>query len=210
MIKAVLFDMDGTLVDTTDIGIKIIKKFLNEHGIPFDEYSILHLVTGSWSKILTKMFKDSGKEFTPELKEKLKKDYTSQVQKCSLLPYAEDILEAVHEKTIMVLATFSYKKQVEIIFKKHDLGKYFDMVITCDSKSYNEKTNQINDIVKQLKLQPEECILVEDSHYGIQSGQHNGIFTIGVKHYFDDLKADIEVEDLEAAKIIILEKLNGE
>ena len=208
MIKAVLFDMDGTLIDTGEIGFEVFEEYLKEKNIEYTKEDVKSIANKGFIEVLKKLLTNNGKEYDESMKKELITEYNKRIQKAKTLPYAIDLLEAIHNKVIMILATFSLTHQMNLIFKNNDLTKYFDIIRCADTKDYKEKKEMIKDIIKEANLKPEECILIEDSHYGIKSGQHNGIFTIGVKHYFDDIEADIVVEDLEAAKMIILEKLN--
>lgn len=208
MIKAVLFDMDGTLVDTGEIGFEVFEDYLKEKILEYTKEDVKSIANKGFIEVLKKILINNNKQYLPHMRDELIEKYDKRIQKAKTLPYAIDLLEAIHNKVIMILATFSLTHQMNLIFKNNDLTKYFDIIRCADTGDYKEKKEMIKEIMQEAGLKPEECILVEDSHYGIKSGQHNGIFTIGVKHYFDDIEADIVVEDLEAAKMIILEKLN--
>jgi len=210
MIKAILFDMDGTLVDTGSIGFEVFEETLKNNNLKYTEEEVMSIANRSFTQVLKEFFEKNNKEYKQKIRDDMVVDYTERIKKANTLPYAKELLEAIHDKAITILATFSLTPQVSIVLANNDLDKYFDKIVCADTKDYEEKKDMLKDILTETSLKPEECILIEDSHYGVKSGQHNGIFTIGVKHYFDDIGADVMVDDLEAAKTIILEKMKEE
>jgi HAD superfamily hydrolase (TIGR01509 family) len=208
MIKAIILDMDGTLVDTGKIGFSVFEKHLIKHNCKYTKEQVKSIGNMGFTDVFKDILKENNIEFKQEMIEDMKKDYTNRILDAKLLPYAYELLESIHEKAIMVLATFSLTYQANIILENTDIKKYFDKIVCADSKLFKQKKHQLKDILDELKLKPSECILVEDSHYGIESGMHNKIFTIGVTHSFDDIKADIIVNDLNKVKKILLEKLS--
>ncbi|MFT4303194.1 MAG: HAD family hydrolase [Candidatus Woesearchaeota archaeon] len=206
MIKALIFDMDGTLVDTGKIGFDVLETWLKEKKLNYKEAHVKEIAFRSFSEILQEIVEENNKKYLPEMREDLIKRYKIKIKNAKALPYAVEVLENLHDKFIMIIATLSLKEIASRILKENDLEKYFDMIVCMDTKKIKDKKEMLSNILKETKLKPKECILIEDSHHGIKSGINNEIFTIGVKHYFADIEADVEVNNLKQAEKVILEK----
>jgi HAD superfamily hydrolase (TIGR01509 family) len=209
MIKTIILDMDDTLIESGKYGLEIFEKHLIKNKCKYTKKEVQSIFNEGYTKIFKKILLKNKIPFNEKLLDEMRSDYTKKISNAKLMPYAIELLEAIHDKAIMILATFSLEKQTKIILKNNDLAKYFDKIICADSKLFKHKKYQLKYILDEFKLKPSECILVEDSHYGIKSGIHNKITTIGVRHYYDDLNADFVVDDLHSAKKIILEKLSN-
>lgn len=211
MIKAVIFDMDGTIVDTETLGMSTIKDFLNKHNMKYTEEKILELVYRDYTLVLKEIYDSNNREIVPEELGKLRQNYLAELDNVKLFPHVINLLESIHDKVIMILATNSDEEITRKIFEIHDLDKYFDVIIARDTytkKGFLKKSDMLKRILSDTKLKPEECIYIDDSHYGVGAGKKCNIMTIGVQHMFKDLEADMTVDDLDKVKEIILKKLN--
>ncbi|MCB9358714.1 HAD family phosphatase [Candidatus Woesearchaeota archaeon] len=206
MIKAIIFDMDGTLIDTGKIGFDVMEDYVKKKGLRYNKEHIKEIAFRSFADILKEVLDQNGKEYIPSMREELIREYKSSIRNAKPLPYSIEILENLHQDFIMILATLSLTEIAESILGENDMMKYFDLVVCADTTKINNKREMISNIIRETGLSPDEFILVEDSHYGIKSGMDNGIFTVGVKHSFDDIEADVTVEDLVQAEKEITRK----
>jgi HAD superfamily hydrolase (TIGR01509 family) len=210
MIKAIILDMDGTLVDTSKTGVEVFASFLKRHNLECSPEKVMEIRFRSIQHVLKEVMEINNKEYSDELYEELREQYHAGIRKELLMPGAIPFLESIHEKVIMILATFSSNRSVEAVLSHNDIAKYFDMIVTRETYNDSKKADMIKKILEKTKLKPEECLLVEDSHYGIESGKVNGVFTIGVRHTFPDIDADENVDNLSQAGEIITTKLKSD
>ncbi|MCR5081299.1 MAG: HAD family phosphatase [Treponema sp.] len=175
MIKAVIFDLDGTLIDTEkyyrinwpkafehfgyrmsdeqalllrSLGRPFVQKFLKE--ISGDENFDYEKVKSYRSKLMEKSLKENGLQ--------LKKG-------------AEEILKFLNEKKIVTaVATASPKDRAERYLSQTGILKFFDKIISASMVEKGKPSPDIYEFaVKELKLEAEECLAVEDSPNGIKS-----------------------------------------
>lgn len=210
VIKAIILDMDGTLADTGKIGVDVFVNFLNKHKIKYRQEKVMEILYKGHGEVLKDIMAENNIEYSQKLRDELREKYVEEIRKTQLYPHAIELLEAINEKAIMILATLSSSRAVDAILDTNDIKKYFDLIVTADSYDTHLKSEMIQKILDKCSLKPEECMLLEDSHMGIGAGKKNGIFTIGVRHQFEDINADVNVDNLVEAKKIMLKKLKGE
>lgn len=179
---AVLWDMDGTLVDTEPLWIAGEHQLAEDHGAVWTEEDSLHLV-GSDLLVAARYIKERiGGEMTPERIV----DYLGGRVAASLRdvqdwrPGARELIEEYRAAGVpQALVTMSYGYIAEPVVEA--LG--FDAVVTGDSvthgKPHPEPYLTAADL---LGVDPKECVAIEDSRTGALSANEAGCFVVAVPH----------------------------
>lgn len=171
---ALLFDLDGTLVDTEKFNGNVFKKILKSYGLKTNKEFKGHSLEDYISMITSdrKLQKKIAKEFIAKYGMTLK---NIQIEiNNELLRYLKLGLSP-----LVALVTANNKKLTEQILKKTGLAKYFEMIITCeDVKNQKPNPDPYIKALKELNVAPENCIVFEDSEIGITSAKTAGIKNI--------------------------------
>ena len=195
--KAIIFDMDGVLVDTENAYLNMFRDFLRAHGKPVREDILLKIV-GADSK---KTWKYMGKLWGEEDTEKIRQLFHSEYQDGTLdyreylFPGVPQMLRTLKQKNyLLALASSSKKKDIRRMLKENELGSYFTVVVSGEEYKESKPDPEIyNDVKRQLGLNSEECLVVEDSTYGIRAAKAAGLEVIAVddpRFSFDQSEAD--------------------
>jgi len=188
-IKAVVFDLDGTIVDF-NLDYKSARaeviEFLQTHDFPRSQFSLNESVFEMLKKveIIMKNSGKSGKEFL-KLRQSvlgfLEKYELESASSTSLVPgILETLKELKKMKLRLGLFTVNSKISTNYILKTFRLQSFFDAVVTRDSVP-TVKPNPIHleTVLKALKVKPEEVIVVGDSVWDIKSAQELHVFAVG-------------------------------
>ncbi len=178
MIRAVLWDNDGLLLDSEALFFSLTKRFFAEAGIHLDEayWGIEYLGNAKHS---VQIARELG--MAPDLAEKLldrRNDaFVERIRhSVPLMPKVRETIEALRGQVRLGLVTGSPRDKVELMHGPAGLLDRFDVIVTDDDVS-NPKPHPEPYLkaLESLGLSPEECLAVEDSRRGLSSAYAAGI-----------------------------------
>ena len=201
MLKAIIFDMDGVLLDSEvawpEIEFERYSKLID--GWTREEHRNL---TGLSLNDSYRMFRERyGLDMTWEEYSDFYRKAAEDVycHRCNLIPGCLDLLTRLKENGIpMGLASSSPNYWLEMAFNRFPIAQYFDCVVGADDVDGHGKPSPAvyEEAVRRLDLQPGECAAIEDSYNGLLSARRAGLFTIGFRNGYNG-EADFSDADME-------------
>ena len=202
-IKAIIFDMDGVLVDTEHAYLDLFRAFLVKHDKRIIEDELLKVVGGdskmTWKYISRLWGNENSAE---EIREIFHTEYPSDVidYRGNQFPGIPEMLGKLKNKGyVLALASSSRMNAINRMLSELELQDYFSVVISGEDFKASKPNPEIYlDACEKLNLFPRECLVVEDSNYGIQAGKAAGMAVVAVRdHRFgqDQSDADAFVDD---------------
>ena len=188
MIKAILFDMDGVLIDAKDWHYEALNRALDHFGFRISRESHLSTFDGlPTRKKLQMLTKSSGlPEQLHEFINALKQSYTLEISHKRCKPsfnhqYALSKLKAEGYK--IAVCSNSVSQSVEKMMEFSALEPYLDLRISNEDVSRGKPDPEM--YVKAMSIfevKPEECLILEDNDHGIQAAIASGgnLLKIGV------------------------------
>lgn len=203
MIKGIIFDMDGVLINSEEFYFDRRMSFLDEKGIEPSTRNIKNYIGVTSQGIWDKLIMDD-----PVLKRKLQVEYEEYCQKhpiSFLNAMNEGVAETIHElkRRDYKVAIASSSNMNAILKMKEECGlsSYIDYCISGEecikSKPYPEIYNRA---VRALNLEKKECIAVEDSTLGIEAAKAAGLYVLALeqKNYkIDQVRANEVIEKID-------------
>lgn len=215
MIKAVIYDLDDTLIDSIGIHIKANNEVFSDY-IKEDLPAELRqrFVGMRVIDIITETINYFDLKLDPkEIYEKRSLIFFDLLlNRLELMPGAINSLDLVKDGGLLIaLATSGNQKYVDIVLDKFTLSSYFDVIVTGDDvKKGKPDPETFLVTVERLRLNPAECLVLEDATSGIKSAKDAGCKCIAVKNKHtpsqDLSKADKVLDSLEELRIDILAK----
>lgn len=185
MIKAVIFDMDGVVVNTEPIGYRANQEFYKSLNIKVPD-AVYSTFIGNSDKNIIEKLKDLY-ELESTREELLDENYRyyfnvfDTADDVELLPGVKDLITDLNKNGMkLLLASSASKRKIEAVFTRFGLHDYFDAKISGEDFE-NSKPNPaiFNEAVAQSGFTKEECIVIEDSTNGIKAAKAAGIYCIG-------------------------------
>jgi HAD superfamily hydrolase (TIGR01509 family) len=178
MIKAILWDNDGVLVDTEHLYFEATRRVLGSAGIALsqEQYVELFLLQGKGAWHLA-----HERGFLPTEVENLR-DERNRLYARLLIEGARPIsgittlLDALHGKYTMGIVTSSQRDHFDLIHQSTDLLKYFDFVLTSDDCARSKPDPELYlKAVEKAGVAVEECLAIEDSERGLEAAMRAGM-----------------------------------
>ena len=188
MVKAVIFDLDGSLVDSMWIWKAIDIEYLGKFGIELPPD--LQDSIGGKSFTETAIYFKERFQISDSL-EQIKEDwnrmaYDKYANEVPLKPGVREFLNYCREHQIRLgIATSNSRELVDNIVRTHDLADYFDCVMTgCEVAKGKPAPDIYLAVAKQLEVAPADCLVFEDIVQGIQAGKAAGMQVCAVDDAF--------------------------
>lgn len=202
MIKAVMFDMDGVLVDTEWFYNRRRCAYLETKGFVFDEIPDL---SGTNDIYVWEYFEPDDAQRRAELK----REYVEQYMPAHPVPYdelknkdAKPVMEALRERGVVsAIASSGQPEMIEELVEAVDLRDVLVATVSGhEVAAFKPDPAVYLRTMELLGVAPEECLVVEDSPLGIEAGRRAGCRTLALRPRegvsLDQSKADRIIDSL--------------
>ncbi len=188
MIKAVIFDLDGVIINSEPLHDESTAIVLQKNGISISEKERKQFLGLNDKEIFSQVVKENKLKKTPEdLIQEREKVYFDLIKKkgLDLFPGVLEAIQKFSKRYKLAITTSSEKSKVDFTLKKFNLSQYFPIIITGEdiTKGKPDPEPYIKTI-KQLGVKSKECLVIEDSINGMKSALDAGCFCIAVTNTF--------------------------
>ena len=184
MIRLIIFDLDGTLVDS---GIDITNA-LNYAVMPYglDEITVektVGMVGEGLSRLIEKLLGKDRADIMPQVLERFIQYYSGHLADFTRpYPGVRETLERLPQYRKVVLSN-KRENLSKRLLEMLGLLKYFDIVLGSDSVEERKPSPKpVLQILNMFSLKPEEAVIVGDSNYDIDAGKSAGVKTVAVTY----------------------------
>jgi beta-phosphoglucomutase len=189
-IKGVLFDMDGTLVDTENLHLQAWNAVLKPYGATLSKEECIRRFTGRAGTLIEEdLLKEHGIELTPlsllEKKEALILEWMK-TKELPLMPFAIECVDYFVNKGFKVgVVSGGGRDETDVKIKRTGLsGKFITSVTSSEVTESKPNPESYLMACKQISLDPSTCLAIEDTNAGLASAKAAGLSCFAVPNEF--------------------------
>jgi HAD superfamily hydrolase (TIGR01509 family) len=172
VIEAVVFDLDGVLIDSEAAWSEVRQQFVARHGGLWHahaERDMLGMSSPEWSRY---MHDRLGVDLAPErISDEVAADLAAQYRRqVPLLPGASEVVRALAARWPLGLASSANRSLIDLVLEQAQLGRYFAHSVSSEEVARGKPAPDVYvEAARRLQVRPEACVAVEDSTNGIRS-----------------------------------------
>lgn len=208
MIKAVILDVDGVIIDTEEANaLSSVQMFRELYNIEVKPEDFVPFVGTGSVRYVQGVAEKYGIDINVKKATRRREDnFIKNLNKLQLFPGVKDFIRAVKQAGLKIaIATSSDRTKFQAAFRQVGLlEQEFEVIVTGDEARHTKPHPEIYlTAAKKLELEPSSCLVIEDSITGIEAANRAGAFSVAITNTFSE-------KDLGEANLIIrsLEELN--
>ena len=203
-IKAVIFDMDGTLIDSTGIWHEIDKEFFAKRNMELPSDYAQHIVHLGLKQaaVFTKETYHLDESIQDIMNEWHNMSIDMYRYHVELKPHALELLKLFKENNIkMAIATANDEPLYRPCIERLGIGEYFDEIADVNTAKEGKQSAKIYlDLAKKMDAEPQNTLVLEDMPTCVKTAFKNGFITVSV---FDNASKDYDEQKINNSHLFI-------
>ncbi len=188
-LRLVVFDVDGTLIDSQDFIVEAMNRAFGEMGVTLPTRAeILSIVGLSLSEAISRLVPDMSARDVDHAAQQYKDMFVKlRAEKggeaaAPMYPGARDALETLHKRDEVLLgvATGKAKRGLDHAYHAHDIGHFFLTSQTADNHPSKPHPSMLQATLRDTGAEAHQAVMIGDTSFDIEMGIAAGFHTIGV------------------------------
>jgi len=182
-IVAVVFDMDGVLIQSEEVWDEVRERFVRERGGRYDaevQRAMMGMSSTEWSAYLheTAGVPDAPEEINAEVVRRMLASYESHLP---LLPGAREAVERLAGEFTLAVASSSNRPLIDAVLDVAGIAQHFAATVSSEEVARGKPAPDVYlEAARRLGVDPHACAAVEDSHGGIRSAKAAGMRVLAI------------------------------
>jgi beta-phosphoglucomutase len=208
-LKAVLFDFNGVIINDESIHLKLIDEILIAENLQPQKVNERQASLGRTDRVcfqdlLATRGRVASEDYITQLLNRKAEGYAlelEKIEKLPLYPGLEDLIFQVRSRSVSAgdshhlklgLVSGAIRKEIELVLNRAKLAEYFSVIVAGDDiktskpdpSGYLLAVERLNQEYPDLNLQPQECLVIEDTPAGIAAAKRAQMQVVGVANTY--------------------------
>lgn len=201
MLKAILFDFNGIIINDEPLHEKLIEELLIEENLrlkpgEFQEMCLGRSDRACLSDLLTRRGRIVTDAYLTNLIHRKSIAYQRELEAIEELPIypglTDFLLKVQSDQLPMGIVSGAVRSEIELVLNRTNLTEYFTVIVSGDDiqtskpdpTGYLLAVERLNQQYPDLLLQPQECLAIEDTFAGIEAAKQAGMQVVGVANTY--------------------------
>jgi HAD superfamily hydrolase (TIGR01509 family) len=205
VIEAVVFDLDGVLIDSEQVWDEARRALAAERGRPWPDTAsrdMMGMSSPEWSRYMHDVVgvPDSPEEISAEVVRRLDRIYR---ERLPLLPGAVEAVERLADRWPLGLASSSNRELIDLVLELSGLARHFRATVSSEEVASGKPAPDVYlEAARRLEVAPDRCAAVEDSENGILSAKAAGMRVLAIPNpHFPPSEQALAVADVTLASL---------
>jgi HAD superfamily hydrolase (TIGR01509 family) len=183
VIDAVIFDLDGVILETEEIWDEVRGRYVLEHGGRYDaaaQRAMMGMSSPEWSRFLSEELGVPGspEEISADIVRLLEARYR---ERLPLVPGAPEAIRRLAARWPLGLASSSNRPLIDAALELSGLAPFFRATVSSEEVAHGKPAPDVYlEAARRLGVDPAACAAVEDSHNGIRSAKAAGMRVLAI------------------------------
>ena len=183
IITAVVFDMDGVLIQSEEVWDEVREAYVRERGGRYDaevQRAMMGMSSTEWSAYLhqTAGVPDTPAEINAEVVRRMLAAYESHLP---LIPGAREAVERLAGSFALAVASSSNRPLIDAVLDVAGIARHFAATVSSEEVARGKPAPDVYvEAARRLGVEPQACAAVEDSHGGIRSAKAAGMRVLAI------------------------------
>ncbi len=180
----IVFDWDGTVVDSTQVIVNSIQSACRDLGLPVpSDDAARHVIGMGLQQALRHAVPEATEELLPQLVERYRHHYFTQDDDITLFDGARDTIDSLHDAGyLLAVATGKSRKGLERSMQASEMQGYFVATRTADQTFSKPHPAMLLEIMEELGIEPGRVLMVGDTTHDLQMALNAGVDAVGMTH----------------------------
>jgi HAD superfamily hydrolase (TIGR01509 family) len=185
VVDAVVFDLDGVLVDSEPVWEEVRRRYVDDHGgqwRPDTQRRLMGMSTGEWARYLSEELgvRRTAAQVATDVVDEMVARYAERVP---LVPGADAAVEALARHWPLGLASSSPTRLIQATLDATGLAGTFAVTLSTEAVAHGKPAPDVYlAVAERLDVDPAACVAVEDSSNGVRSAAAAGMRVVAVPH----------------------------
>jgi HAD superfamily hydrolase (TIGR01509 family) len=183
VIEAVVFDLDGVIVDSEHVWDDVRQDLAEERGGSWHDQAsrdMMGMSSPEWSRYMHDVIglSEPPEEINAEVVRRLEALYREEIP---LLPGAVEAVQSLAARWPLGLASSSNRELIDLVLETSGLGRHFKATVSSEEVPRGKPAPDVYlEAARRLGVDPARCAAVEDSENGIRSAKSSGMHVIAI------------------------------